>query len=317
MDWDVFNGDADGICALHQWRLADPRASELVTGVKRDIQLLERAAAQPGDSIAVFDISIGANLEALHRLLDADIAILWFDHHHGTAPSHPRLAVHIDTQPSRCTSLIVNEYLKRQYEPWAIAAAYGDNLVNTANVVADGAGLDERERAALNELGVLLNYNAYGDTVDDLLMPPATLYQRIRPHASPFDFIARESGLLQRLRDRYASDLVQAETQSKRLAYPGFTVSYLPDADWARRISGVFANQLAREAPEQAHAVLLVRHDGSYKVGLRAPLNNPQGADGVCLKFPKGGGRCGAAGIPRLPAAMENAFVAALCEAYP
>lgn len=41
MDYDVFNGDADGICALHQLRLARPRPeAQLVTGVKRDIRLL-------------------------------------------------------------------------------------------------------------------------------------------------------------------------------------------------------------------------------------------------------------------------------------
>ena len=40
MDYDVFNGDADGICALIQLRLVEPRPdATLVTGVKRDIQL--------------------------------------------------------------------------------------------------------------------------------------------------------------------------------------------------------------------------------------------------------------------------------------
>ncbi|MGB0765140.1 MAG: DHH family phosphoesterase, partial [Luminiphilus sp.] len=42
--FDVFNGDADGICALLQLRQADARPSQLVTGVKRDISLLERVA---------------------------------------------------------------------------------------------------------------------------------------------------------------------------------------------------------------------------------------------------------------------------------
>ncbi|MDQ6977782.1 MAG: acetyltransferase, partial [Ghiorsea sp.] len=37
---DVFNGDADGLCALHQLRLAVPVNSTLMTGVKRDINLL-------------------------------------------------------------------------------------------------------------------------------------------------------------------------------------------------------------------------------------------------------------------------------------
>jgi hypothetical protein len=38
MQYDVFNGDADGICALVQLRLAKPIQSNLITGVKRDIE---------------------------------------------------------------------------------------------------------------------------------------------------------------------------------------------------------------------------------------------------------------------------------------
>ena len=51
--WDVFNGDADGICALLQLRLAEPRNSKLVTGIKRDIALLDRVEAQPDDQVTV------------------------------------------------------------------------------------------------------------------------------------------------------------------------------------------------------------------------------------------------------------------------
>jgi hypothetical protein len=39
---DVFNGDADGVCALHQLRLHNPQESRIVTGVKRDTLLLKR-----------------------------------------------------------------------------------------------------------------------------------------------------------------------------------------------------------------------------------------------------------------------------------
>ena len=48
--YDVFNGDADGICALQQLRLAEPRDAVLVTGVKRDIALLDRVPARAGDT---------------------------------------------------------------------------------------------------------------------------------------------------------------------------------------------------------------------------------------------------------------------------
>ncbi len=41
---DVFNGDADGICALTQLRNAEPLESTLITGVKRDIALVAKAS---------------------------------------------------------------------------------------------------------------------------------------------------------------------------------------------------------------------------------------------------------------------------------
>ena len=44
----VFNGDADGICAAHQLRLAGFAPDTVVTGVKRDIALLERVQAGLG-----------------------------------------------------------------------------------------------------------------------------------------------------------------------------------------------------------------------------------------------------------------------------
>ena len=44
---DVCNGDADGLFALRQLRLANPVDSILVTGIKRDIALLERVRANP------------------------------------------------------------------------------------------------------------------------------------------------------------------------------------------------------------------------------------------------------------------------------
>ena len=47
MHYDVFNGDADGICALLQLRLEEPLVSTRITGIKRDIALLERVHAVP------------------------------------------------------------------------------------------------------------------------------------------------------------------------------------------------------------------------------------------------------------------------------
>mgnify|MGYP007077675083 CR=1 FL=1 len=61
-DFDVFNGDADGICALLQLRFAEPRDAQLVTGVKRDIDLLKKVQPQSGDRITVLCIASSLNI---------------------------------------------------------------------------------------------------------------------------------------------------------------------------------------------------------------------------------------------------------------
>ena len=84
----------------------------------------------------------------------------------------------------------------------------------------------------------------------------------------------------------------------------------LEDAPWARRISGSFGNHLARENPNQAHSVLTHNAKGGF-TGLRFAhrLNNPKGADKVCLQFATGGGRAGAAGINHLPKEELDRFL--------
>ena len=75
--WDVFNGDADGICSLLQMRLAEPRNSKLVTGVKRDIELLDRVEAKDDDKITVLDVSLDKNRDHLKRILDVGACLLY------------------------------------------------------------------------------------------------------------------------------------------------------------------------------------------------------------------------------------------------
>ena len=79
--FDAFNGDADGICALHQLRLADPQDTVLVSGVKRDIALLQRIDAHAGDAVTALDISVAENRAALVALLERGVHVEWFDHH--------------------------------------------------------------------------------------------------------------------------------------------------------------------------------------------------------------------------------------------
>lgn len=107
--YDVFNGDADGICALTQLRLASPREAVLVTGVKRDIQLLDRVRAAAGDRVTVLDVALEKNRSALDRLLESGVEVFYVDHHFaGEIPSAPRLRALINEAVDVCTSLLVN-----------------------------------------------------------------------------------------------------------------------------------------------------------------------------------------------------------------
>lgn len=315
--YDVFNGDADGICALHQLRLVDPCQGVLVTGIKRDIALLARVPAQAGDSITVLDVSMERNREALLDLLARGAQIQYFDHHFAGDPlAHPGLQLCIDTAPGICTSVLVDRYLGGRQRLWAIVGAYGDNLPAAANVLAQAAGLHSGAAASLRVLGEAINYNAYGDSEADLLLTPACLYERVHPYASPFDFIEHEP-LAAALTARQREDLAHAEGVPPYSVLPGGSIFLLPDAAWARRVQGTFANALSLRAPEAAHAVLREVGPGLLLVSVRAPQRDPRGADHLCRAFPTGGGRAAAAGIDRLPKVQLPKFISAFAQTYP
>jgi single-stranded DNA-specific DHH superfamily exonuclease len=313
--YDVFNGDADGICALHQLRLSEPRASVLITGVKRDIALLERVKADAGDEVTVCDISLARNSAALHQLLTRGATCLYFDHHFaGEVPLHPNLKTHIDTSPGTCTSLIVDRYLEGSHKAWAVVAAFGDNLPEAARAAAVSLKLNELQLLQLMELGECINYNAYGERIDDLHYEPADLYETLARYRDPFQFMTGEP-VFDILRAGRADDLYRASEIAPVIETSAYSVYVLPDAAWTRRVNGEFANRLANMEPARAHAVL-TRRSGGYAVSVRAPRAQPYGADQLCRQFPDSGGRQGAAGINFLQEADYDRFIGALKAAY-
>ncbi len=312
MRFDVFNGDADGLCALQQLRLAEPAQTQLVTGAKRDIALLARSelhAAAADDVVTVLDISLDRNRAALDALLARDVQVIWFDHHFAAAiPAHARLDAHIDTAPQVCTSILVDRHLGGRFRAWAVAAAFGDGLAGAAQVLAATRSFSNADIAQLRELGEALNYNGYGETEADLMIHPAALYALMREESDALRFAA-EAPIVHRLSAAKRTDLAAARALAPVHENAGTAVFVLPDAAWSRRISGTFAHALAIEAARRAHAVLTPNARGGYVVSVRAPRARPQGADAFCRGF-GGGGRSGAAGIDHLPAIELNAFVA-------
>ena len=316
MDYDLFNGDADGICALLQLRKAEPREAQIVTGVKRDINLLGKIEAGAGDRVTVLDVSMDKNKSALQQALAAGAEVFYVDHHFpGDIPVHDSLQAIINEAPDVCTAVLVNGHLQGAYLDWAVTGAFGDNLKDTARSLARGLAMRAADLDALESLGTYINYNGYGPAVEDLHFDPADLYQRLYAAESPLDFVANSADY-RRLSEGYAEDMALAEALQPCHASEAVAVFMLPNEAWARRVSGVYSNDLATANPGRAHAVLTAKDSGNYLVSVRAPLANKQGAAELCRQFATGGGRKAAAGINDLPGDMLEQFMAAFSAAY-
>jgi hypothetical protein len=317
MHYDVFNGDADGIIALLQLRLAEPKESILITGVKRDISLLKQVLDKDASSVTVLDISLEKNIDALNVLLANQVDTFYVDHHRsGDIPQSEHLTTLINTDANTCTSLLVNDFLNGKFVHWAIAAAFGDNMEKAAKKLVQEQGLNLSEESKLAELGVYINYNGYGRSVDDLHFKPTQLFKLLLNYPDPLTLINEKDGIFATLASAYHQDMAKAQSANVITDTDVCKVVLLDDEPWARRVSGVFGNELANNSPSKAHAVLSLNSDDTYTVSIRAPLNNKQGADEICIQFPTGGGRAGAAGINNLPQKMLKTFIKTMTQYY-
>ncbi len=297
----VFNGDADGLCALQQLRLDGAPPGPLITGVKRDIALLDRVTGAPGDHCTVLDVSLDVNRAPLLALLEAGVSVRYFDHHFtGEIPAHPGLEAHLDLSPNVCTSLLVDRVLQGRFRSWALVGIFGDSLVEEGRALAAGAGLEPGAVERLRELGVAINYNAYGETLADLHVSPAELAEEMRPFADPLEFAQRSAGC-RRVSDGFRADMESARRLEPTRRVSGAIFFTLPDAAWARRASGTLANDLAKTYSGNAVAIVSPKTGGGYLVSLRVPRESPISAEAFCRRFPTGGGRLTAAGINHLP----------------
>lgn len=301
---DVANGDADGLCALVQLRLVFPRPAKLITGLKRDIALLMRVEATAGDEVTVLDLSFERNREPLIQLLQRGVSVDYIDHHEpGPLIESELLRATIDTSPNICTCLLVDRIVGGRQSAWAVVGAFGDGLRHEATTLGRSIGLSAVDLAALQELGECLNYNAYGASETEVLIPPRELYRRLMAAVDPLVF-ARTSPLAQRLAVAKQEDLAHALAWPTGQESAAMTIRELPDQPWARRSIGALGQTLFANDPERAHLVLAPEPGGlRLRASVRAPLTAPQTAHEFCRRF-GGGGRKVAGGIDGIT--LEN-----------
>jgi hypothetical protein len=259
----------------------------------------------------VLDISLDVNRAALTALLEGGVFVRYFDHHFaGEIPAHRGLEPHIDLSPNVCTSLLVDRHLDGRCRRWAILGAYGDSLTAEADALSREAGLPPEVAQRFKALGIAINYNAYGETIADLHVPPAQLAAEMLPFSDPLEF-ADASAACRRLADGFRDDMELAKRLAPAREAPGAVVFMLPDAAWARRASGTLANDKAKAHAASAVAIVSPRTEGGYLVSVRVPKEFSVSAEAFCRRFPTGGGRRTAAGINHLPAEELESFTTA------
>lgn len=296
--YDFFNGDADGMISLHQYRMFSPAHTLKHTGCKRDINLLRYSTGLKNSKLFVFDLSLKTNQQHVSQAIDNHNSIIWFDHHDpGELIHSDKITCHIDTDPNTCTSWLVDKHLDGMFRPWTIAGAYGDNLHELAEQI--NPSFVKSQMQTLQTLGETLNYSGYGNTEADLVSHPYETYRDMSKYNNPFEYIDK-SELFGKIKTQFDVDRLELDSAEIIMDHVCGQIVLLPETKASVRYSGIYSNNLATDNPDKAFIILSVIEDG-YKVSIRAPLNNPTEANTLALRFETGGGREKAAGINYLP----------------
>ena len=85
----------------------------------------------------------------------------------------------------------------------------------------------------------------------------------MRPYATPFAFVEEARDTFEKLETGYKEDMAAAASVEPTRESDKTAVFIFPNEPWARRVSGVYSNDLANASPSRAHAVLTERPDGT------------------------------------------------------
>ena len=307
-NYDVFNGDTDGIFAWHQLRLTHPRDAEIVTRVKRDLNLASKVNAEDGDLVTIMDVSHAKNRKDVQRILDSGAIIEYFDHHDPKELiEHPNITYNINTEPNISTGLIVNSHVNGQNRLWSIATAFGDNHLDLAMNMAKSESLSDEQVLILKQIGLVVNYNSYGQTIEDLFYSPEEIAEAARACGSDIFKFLEQGDIFSTLLENFNADMSSAVCQEPFSISENGVIYTLPNEAWTHRIMGSFSNHLVSTNKNLACAIAVLNSDGTYRISVRSSINNPHGAGNLCGNF-GGGGREKAGGINNLPASDMNTF---------
>ena len=160
--------------------------------------------------------------------------------------------------------------------------------------------LTEEQVLILKQIGFVVNYNSYGQTVEDLFYSPETIAGAARACGPDIFNFVKQGDIFATLLENFNADMSSAVCQEPFAISKNGVIYTLPNEPWTHRIMGSFSNHLVSTNKDLACAIAVLNSDGTYRISVRSSINNPYGAGNLCGKF-DGGGREKAGGINNLP----------------
>ena len=176
-----------------------------------------------------------------------------------------------------------------------------------ARNMAKSENLNEEQTTLLKQIGLVVNYNSYGQTVDDLFFSPEEIAEAAKACGSDIFRFTEQSNIFPKLLENFEKDMSTASCQEPYSISNNAVFYTLPNEAWTHRVMGSFSNHLVSTNKDLACAIAVLNSDGTYRISVRSSINNPYGAGDLCKKF-SGGGREKAGGVNNLNASEIDNF---------
>ena len=173
--------------------------------------------------------------------------------------------------------------------------------------MAKSENLTEEQVIFLKQIGLVVNYNSYGQTVEDLFFPPEEIAKAVKACGSDIFRFTEQSDIFPTLFENFSADMSSAVCQEPYSISDNAVIYALPNEAWTHRVMGSFSNHLVSTNKGLACAIAVLNSDGTYRISVRSSINNPYGAGNLCKKF-GGGGREKAGGVNNLDASELDKF---------